>query len=355
MKAAVFHGLSDVRCEEVPVPEPGPEEILVEMKACGICGSDLMDWYLRARAPLVLGHEPSGVVAEVGDRVAGFAPGDRVFVHHHVACLSCHYCVNGSFTVCDQFRRTNILPGGLAEFFRVPSRNVKVDTLRIPDVLSFEEATLLEPIACCLRALGRCRLQMGDTVLVIGAGPSGAIHVMISRGFGAARVIVSDFVDYRLEVARKLGADLVINPRNENLVHRVMEATDGRGADIVVVTAPNVKAFSEALDVCRRGGTVSLFAPTPPDESIGWSPYRLFFSEISIVPSYSASHVETRAAMSLLASGRIPAKELITHRFPLGRVDEAFQMAAEGKNCMKVVVVNDRDRNDEHDLHTQLR
>jgi len=340
MKTAVYYSLDDIRVEEMPKPKIGPDEILVEMKACGICGSDLMEWYLKNRAPLVLGHEPSGVIVEVGYKVEDFKLGERVFVHHHVACLTCHHCLQGDYTMCEKFGQTHIHPGGFAEYFKVPAPNLQIDTLKIPDNVSFEEATLIETVACCVRALTKCKVQPGDTVVIIGAGPSGIIHAMLSRNLGASQIIVSDLVKYRLEAAKRFGADLTINPRSENLVEKVREVTDGRGADMVVVTAPNVKALLEGMDVCRKGGTVCLFAPTPPTEYMRVSPHRLFFSEIKLIPSYSTSHLETRTALKLISSGRIKAKELITHRFPLSCIEDAFKKAAKGKERLKVVVLN---------------
>jgi len=341
MKTAVYYSLEDIRVEEMPKPKIGPDEILVEMKACGICGSDLMEWYLKNRAPLVLGHEPCGVIVEVGDKVENFKVGERVFVHHHVACLTCHHCLRGDYTMCEKFGQTHIHPGGFAEYFKVPAPNLQTDTLKIPDNLSFEEATLIEPVACCVRALKKCKVQPGDTVVIIGAGPSGIIHTMLSRSLGASQIIVSDLINYRLEAARRFGADLAINPRSERLVKKVEEATSGIGADIVVVTVPNIKALSDGMDVCRKGGTVCLFAPASPNEYIRVSPHRLFFSEIKIVPSYSASHIETRTALNLISSGRTKAKELITHRFSLNRVEDAFKTATKSKKCLKVVVLNE--------------
>jgi L-iditol 2-dehydrogenase len=243
--------------------------------------------------------------------------------------------------MCENFRQTRIHPGGFAEYFRVPAPNLQVDTLKIPDNVSFEEATLIEPVACCLRALTKCRVQPGDNVVIIGAGPSGIIHAMLSRSLGAGQIIVSDLVKYRLEAARRFGADLAINPRSESLVEEVREATDGMGADMVVVTVPNVKALLEGIDVCRKGGTVCLFAPTSPNEYIRVSPNRLFFSEIKLIPSYSASHIETRTALKLISSGRTKAKELVTHRFPLNSIEDAFKTATKGKECLKVVVLNE--------------
>ena len=243
--------------------------------------------------------------------------------------------------MCEKFGCTHIQPGGFSEYFRVPAPNLEIDTLKIPDSLSFEDATLIEPIGCCMRALRKCNIQTGDTVAIIGAGPSGIVHLLLSKCFGAGQVVVSDLIDYRLVAARGFGADFTVNPREESLIEKVKEVTDGRGADLVVVTAPNLEALTDGIKVCRRGGTVCLFAPVQPEEQAKISPHRLFFSEISVVPSYSTSHVETRMALRMLSSGRINVEGLITHVFPLGRIMDAYKTATEGKECLKVVVVNE--------------
>ena len=341
MKAAMYYSLNDIRIEDVPNPKIGADEILVEMKACGICGSDLMDWYLRSRAPLVLGHEPAGVIVEAGKNVKGFEVGDRVFAHHHVADLTCYYCKRGDYTLCPQFGQTHLEPGGFAEYFKVPAPNLQIDTLKLPQSLSYEEATLIEPVGCCIRAQNKVGIRKGDSVAIIGAGPSGIMHSMLARISGAAQILVSDVVDYRLKMAKRLGADLTVNPKQENLVKRGKEATENRGADVVIVTAPNVKAVEDSVQIVRRGGKLLLFAPTQPDQYARLSPHRLFFSEITVIPSYSVSHIETRTALQLISSGKIKARELITHRFPLSRTAEAFQTAARSKECLKVVVVNE--------------
>ncbi|UCH70254.1 MAG: zinc-dependent dehydrogenase [Candidatus Bathyarchaeota archaeon] len=340
MKAAIYYSPEKIQIEDIPRPKISPDEILVEMKACGICGSDLMHWYLKSRAPLVLGHEPTGIVAKTGKNVNQFKKGERVFVHHHVACLACHYCAHGDYTLCEDFAKTNIHPGGLAEYFRVPAPNVQKDTLKIPDNLSFEEATLIEPVACCLKAHTKLIIRPEDTVAIIGAGPSGIIHTILSKNLRPAKIIVSDLINYRLEAAKQFGADLIVNPKNDSLIEKVRDSTRGIGADVIIVTAPNAEAVTEGLKTCRRGGTVCLFAPTPPSTQVSVSPRRLFFSEIRIVPSYSTSHIETRTALKLISSGKIKAKELITHRLPLSETSEAFKTAAKGE-CLKVVILNE--------------
>lgn len=342
MKAAVYYSLDNILIEDMPVPKIGPQEVLVAMRACGVCGSDLMEWYLKTRVPLVLGHEPSGAVAKVGSKVGGFEVGDRVFAHHHVACLTCHYCRHDAYTLCAQFAKTRLEPGGFAEYFKVPAKNLQIDTLKIPPEISFEEATLIEPVGCCIRALNKCNIRAADSAIVVGAGPSGIIFTMLLRNFGAAQVIVTDFVDYRLKAAKGAGADLTVNPETDSLIDMVKRATDGRGVDVVIVTAPNVNAYLAGLELCRKGGTLCVFAPTQQEDFMRLSPNKLFFSEIRLVPSYSTSHMETRTALKLIQTKIVDTKKLITHKFPLNKTAEAFQTAARGKECIKVVVSNER-------------
>ncbi len=340
MKVAVYYSQKDVRIEDRPTPKIRDDEILVQMKACGICGSDLMEWYLQPRAPLVLGHEPTGVITEKGVSVKDFEAGDRVFVHHHVACMTCHYCINGDYTLCRQFHETNIEPGGFAEFFRVPSVNVKTDTLKIPPTMSDESGTLIEPVACCLRALKKAGFKKGDSVAVIGAGSTGIIHTALAKIFGASKIIVSDFLDFRLNTARKYGADIIVNPQMDSLLEITNAATNGIGADIVMVSAPNLAAYQAGLDICRKGGKLIIFAPTIPGKLLEVSPEKLFFSEVQIIPSYSCSHLETREALNIIKSGRFDAEGLITHRYTLDETPEAFQTAAQSANSLKVIVLS---------------
>jgi L-iditol 2-dehydrogenase len=337
VKVARYHDKNDIRIVEVPVPEIVAGELLIKMKACGICGTDLLDWYLVDRAPLVLGHEPVGVVVETGGANA-FDEGDRVFTHHHVACLTCRHCVREAFTMCPRFRQTHLDPGGFAEFIRVPSPNVQIDTLLLPDTMSFVDATLIEPVGCCIRAIRKCAPRLGDDVAIIGAGVSGMLHLHLLREFGVGKIIVSDLYDCRLDMAANSGADVVINPGREDYFDEVMKASGGDGAEVVVVTAPSAQALLSGLDVCAKGGTLCVFAPTSPEERLWLSPNRLFFSEIRIVASYSTSHVETRTALKLVGSSRLGLSRLITDTLPLSRTRDAFSVARERRASLKVVV-----------------
>ena len=337
MKVARYYSRHDIRLEDVPVPEVGAGEILVQVKACGLCGSDLMEWYVQTKAPAVLGHEPAGVVAEVGAGLEGFSVGDRVFVHHHVPCFVCHYCVRGHYTLCETFKATHIDPGGFAEYIRVPALNVERDVLKLPPDLTFDQATLIEPVATCIRGINHAGIQTGDTVVVIGAGVAGQINVQLARLFGAGMVVATDFAPFRLEMARRLGADFAINAR-EDVPTVVRELNEGRGADVVIITAGTVKAMEQGLALAGEGATVLLFAPTPPDDVLPISPYRLLFSEITITGSYSCSPLDTRQALKLIQGRRIKVEELITHRFDLTGVGEAIRLAARAGESLKVLI-----------------
>jgi L-iditol 2-dehydrogenase len=340
MKAAVYYSSQDIRIQEMPIPEISKDEALVEMKACGICGSDLMQWYLKNRAPLVLGHEPAGIIIQKGEKVKKFEIGDKVFVHHHVACLTCYYCLHGDYTLCEQFHATNILPGGFAEYFKVPAPNLQIDTLKIPNEISFEEATFIEPVACCLRALERCQIKTGDSVAIIGAGVTGILHAALSKILGASQVFISDLINYRLKVAKKFGADLIVNAKKEDFPTVVKAETEGRGADLTIVTAPDLEAYKTSLKVCRKGGKLCVFAPINPGKYLQINPKELFFSEIKVIPSYSTSHIETRKALQVLKNKKIKVNELITHRFKLEETAKAFKTALKNKECLKVMILN---------------
>jgi L-iditol 2-dehydrogenase len=299
-----------------------------------------MNWYLKGRAPVVLGHEPAGIIAKKGSYVEDFNVGDRVFVHHHVACMTCHYCLKGDYTLCEQFHKSNIKPGGFAEYFQVPASNLRLDTLKLPKGLSFEEATFIEPVGCGVRALKKCHMQVDDSVAIIGAGAMGLIHTALSKIYGASLIIVSDLIEYRLSFAGKFGGQVTVNPKKENLTETVRAETDGRGVDIAIVTAPSLEAYKAGFAACRKGGKLCVFAPTDPGKRLQISPKELFFSEIQIIPSYSTSHLETRAALSLIESGRIAVKQMITHRFRLEQTANAFKTALKSAESLKVMVLN---------------
>ncbi len=339
MRVVKYYSRDDIRLEEMPVPRIGPGEILVQVRACGLCGSDLMEWYVDGKAPTVLGHEPVGFVSQVGGGVREFTPGDRVFVHHHVPCFVCHYCQRENFSSCQTFKESHIYPGGFAEYIRVPAINVERDVLHLPEQLSFEQATLIEPTACAIRGMKRAGLRKGDTVLILGVGVSGLLFTQLSRLWGAGLVLASDLVQYRLQAARRLGADFTIHAIDGDLETRLRELNEGRGADLVIVTPGSVKAMDQGLRLAGKGGTVLLYAPLPPGVTLPVEVHDLLFSEITLLSTYSCGPDETRTALEFICRGKVQTKGLITHRFGLHEVGEAMRLALQAGESLKVVVV----------------
>ncbi len=339
MLAVEYHSNDDIRIVELPVPEIGPGELLVQLRACGLCASDVMEWYMRPRAPLYPGHEPVGFVAAVGEGVQQFFAGQRVFLHHHVPCMVCHYCQRGSFSQCATFRATPLYPGGLAEYIRVPAQNVQLDVLPLPDELSFEAATLIEPLACCVRGVNRANIQAGDSVLVLGAGSNGLMLAQLAQQRGAGRVIIVDPIAYRRQRALDSGIDYALDSQPGALLDQVYAVNGGRKPDIVLVTPSSITAMKQGIELAGPGGTVLFFAPPPPTEVLPITPNSLFFQEITLRTSYSAGPYETRLALDLLHNGRIRPETVITHRFPLRDAARAFRLVAKPGDALKVVIL----------------
>jgi L-iditol 2-dehydrogenase len=339
VRVARYYSRHDVRPEQMDVPEIGPGEMLVQVKACGLCGSDLMEWYADSKAPTVLGHEPAGFVSQLGSGVEGFTPGDRVFVHHHVPCFVCHYCRRGNYSCCETFKEKGIYPGGFAEYIRVASINVQRDVLLLPEGLDFEEATLIEPTACAIRGLKRTRIQPGDTVLVIGVGVSGLLFAQLSKLWGASRVFVSDLVDYRLQRAEEVGVEAAINPADDDLDTTVHRLTGGVGPDLVIVTVGNERVMEQGLTLAAKGGTVLVYAPLPPGDTLEVDVHDLLFFEKTLVTTYSCGPDDTRVALDFIGHQRLQTQGLVTHRFGLDQVGEAVQLAGEAGESLKVVIL----------------
>ncbi len=340
MKVARYYDGDDVRIEDQPVPEPGPGEILVRTRACGICTGDIMSWYMRRKAPLVFGHEPAGEVAALGEGVEQLEIGDRVFVHHHAPCGSCRQCRRGAPVHCPTWRQNGLSPGGLAEYFVAAAPNAVNDTLLLPEGIDFVSASLVEPVACVVKSLTRGAVAPGDTVAVIGAGIMGVLHLLLAKQLGAS-VVVADMVPARLERARRLGADGVVDVREGTLREGVEKATAGAGADVVIVGPGSLQAMNDGLDAAGPASTVVFFTCSKPGDTLEIDPSRLYFDEISIVPSYSCGPADTRAALEYIRSGVVSADDLVTHRFPLEKTAEALAMAARTDEALKTVVVID--------------
>lgn len=338
MRVAVYYNNHDVRLEERPVPSIGPGEALVRIEASGICGSDVMEWYRIKKAPLVLGHEIAGEIVEVGPGVSRHKKGDRVSASHHVPCNTCAYCLTGRHTVCDTIRSTNFDPGGFAEFVRLPAINMDRGVYPLPDELTYEEATFVEPVACVFRAQRIARLRPGQSVLVVGSGMTGLLHIALARASGAGRIVATDIEEFRLKAARRFGADVAVDAR-EDVPAAVHEFMKGLGADVVFVCTGAPTAIAQALASVDRGGTALLFAPTDPGVNIPIDVTELFFRNgVTLTSSYAGSPADHMAAVELLRAGLLPVRDMITHRLGLEETGLGFKLVAEARDSMKVII-----------------
>ncbi|MDP2730691.1 MAG: zinc-dependent dehydrogenase [Dehalococcoidales bacterium] len=337
MRVARWYSNQDVRVEEMPVPKIGSGELLVRVEACGICGSDVMEWYRLDRAPLVLGHEIGGQIVQVGEGVEGYREGDRISAAHHIPCNTCHYCLSGHYTVCDTLRKTNFDPGGMAEYIRLPAINVDRGVFLLPDEVSYEEATFIEPLACVLRGL-KANLQTGSTVLIIGSGIAGLLYVSLARALGAGRVIATDINDYRLEAAKRFGAEAAIRAE-EDFPARLRQLNKNRLADLIVVCTGALSALNQALASVERGGTILFFAPTEPELTLPISINELFWrNDITLTTSYAGSPADYQTALELIRAGTLPIDRMITHRLALAETGLGFQLVAKAQNSIKVII-----------------
>ena len=342
MRVARFYDLDDIRIEEQPLPHLQDGDALVKMAVCGICTSDTLPWYVRRKAPTVLGHEPAGTIVETGSGVSSFSRGDRVFIHHHAPCMACRLCQRGLFSMCPTWKASSLDPGGLAEYVRVPALNLETDTLRLPNGLSFEDAALIEPTACVVQALKRRgRIRPGDRVLITGLGIMGQILALCARHYGAGSVLVADLVPYRLRRALELGADVAINVGEEDLAAVVSSATDGAMADLVVVGPGSLEAMSAGLATVGVGGTVVLFTPAEPGLQLPIDPYDLYARDVTLTTSYSCGPPDTLEAMALVSQGVVTAEQLVTHRYPLAHAAEGFATVARARESLKTLIIID--------------
>ena len=337
MRVAMYYNNRDVRLEELPVPKISAGELLVRTRASGICGSDLMEWYRIKKAPLVLGHEITGEVAEVGEGVENFKVGDRVFSSHHVPCGKCRYCAAGHQSVCDLLRTTHFDPGGFAEYIRVPKINVELGTLRIPDTMTFDEGSFIEPLACVVRAQRFAGLTAGQTVLVMGSGISGLLHIQLARTRGAARIVATDISDFRLKAAAQFGADATIHG-SDDVPARVRELNDGRPADVVIVCTGAMPAIQQAIRSVDRGGTLLFFAPTAAGVDVPIPLFDYWRDEISVLTSYAGTGEDLKKSLELIRTHKVRVGEMVTHRLPLAEAGKGFQLTASGQDSIKVIL-----------------
>jgi L-iditol 2-dehydrogenase len=335
----MYYSNKDVRLEEMATPQIGPGELLMKVAASGICGSDVMEWYRRDKVPLVLGHEVAGEVVAVGHGVDKFKPGDRVAATHHVPCNTCHYCLSGHHTVCETLLRgTHFEPGGFAEYIRVPAINVDRGVFHIPEGVTFEEASFMEPLACVLRGQKNARLRPGQTVLVLGSGISGLLHVGLARALGAGLVVAADTIPFRLKKAGEMGADLTLHVDDEILTS-IRRANEGRLADLVIICFDGFIPL--ALRAVEKGGTVLFFAGAAEGATVPATINDLFWrTEISLTSTYAGAPADCRTALKLIKEGGVPVLKTVTHRLTMAEAPTGFQTVCSPAEheCVKVIV-----------------
>ncbi len=338
MKCALYYSNKDIRIIEKDIPKINDDEVLMKVKASGICGSDVIEWYRRDKVPLVLGHEVTGVIVETGKNVKKYKSGDRICSAHHVPCNTCKYCLSGHQTVCETLRTTNFDPGGFSEYLRLPEINVKNGIYLLPDSVSFEEGTFTEPLACVVRGQRLAGVKPADTAIVFGSGLSGLLHISLLRATGASKIIAVDINEKRLEYAKKFGADYVFNANNFN-PEIIKDINEGFLSDIVILSTGADSAILQGLKSVRRGGTVLFFGAANDGAKLPLSINEIFWrSEVTLLSSYAGSILDHKTALELIRSGRINVKDMITNRFHIESIVKGFELTAQAQDSLKVII-----------------
>ena len=350
MKAVVVKGNSSIEIKNIEKQSLGPGDILVQMHACGICGSDVEKVFGKYGQPSMrLGHEPAGIITQVGSEVSRFHVGDRVFTHHHVACRSddCHECSHGNETMCKKYYESNLEPCGLADEYIVPEWNVKHDgVLRIQDTMSFEEAAMIEPLACCARAWSEVKWEKNDSVAILGVGPTGIMHAMLAKYYGFGKIFCLDLNEFRLNFVKKIEMrkhqdfnPITIHPGKTNALEQIKSETANQGVDVVIVATSSLNALKDAVSFVRKGGTIVMFGVPSKGANVELDMSEIYSKGITIINSYAASAGDTRHAEDLIKN-EINVAQLITHRYNLEECQQAFMRAKSGDNAMKIIISN---------------
>lgn len=337
MRVATYYNNHDVRLEEVPTPSIGPGEILMRVEASGVCGTDVMEWYRLPKAPRVLGHEVSGQVVGLGKGVTGFYEGARIMATHHVPCNSCHYCLRGQHTICDTLKTTNFDPGGFAEFIRLPAINVDRGVYELPETVSYEEGSFVEPLGCAIRGLRQAQMQAGRSVLILGSGMAGLLFVQLCRTLGADLIAATDIEDFRIQAAKQLGADVALHALEE-IGPPLRQLNNDKLVDLVVICTGAPSAIHQAIESVSPGGTILLFAPTAPSVETSLNLQRMWSDGITLTTSYGASPSDLSQAMALIRSKRLRPAEMVTHRLSLSETGLGFQLVSDAKDSLKVII-----------------
>ena len=333
MKVSVWYNNEDIRIEEVPRPKPGDKEMLIKVISCGICGSDIVEWYRQPRAPLVQGHEIGAEVVEVGRSVSAYKPGDRVFVAPKVPCMQCAYCKKEQYPVCSNVHER--LPGGFAEYVLVPQALVENGTYRLPDPMSYDQSTFIEPLACVVRAQQLAGVRNNQTVMVMGSGMSGLLHIKLAKT-KHCRVIATDINPKKLEIASYMGADITLDAA-VNVPEQVI-AENTRQADVVFLCTSAMAAIDQAWNCVNKGGVIVFFAVPGPNKEVTIPINHFWTRETRIITSYYCGPPDIKAAINLIETQAIEVDDLITRQLPLQDITDGFRMVMEGRETLKVIV-----------------
>ncbi len=345
MKTAILDN-KVVKIVNVDLPKVSKNDVLVRMKTCGICGSDLEkifgDYGMKSSK---IGHEPAGEIIEVGENIKNFRPGQRVFIHHHVPCYSCHYCYNDDFTMCEKYQSSNIEPSGLSEYILVPDWNVlRGGLVTLPDNINFNQAALIEPVACCLRSINKLTLKKAAKIAIFGAGPTGIIHMILARLFGASKIVIIDINEFRLNFAKKIDPGITtinLKDNDDNRFNNQVFSSVGQvGVDISIISTSNPDAFVKSVRITRRGGTVSLFGVPSKGSDLKIDLNLIYSKELKIIPSYATSEKEIHQTIALLENNIIDIEPLITHKFGLSNSSVALEHAHRAKDSMKIIITS---------------
>ncbi len=337
MNVAMYYNNQDVRIETQSIPEITDDEILIKIMASGICGSDVMEWYRIKKAPLVLGHEIAGEVVKTGKNVTTFQKGDRVFSTHHVPCNTCHFCLHKQHTLCHTLHTTKFYPGGFAEYVRIPSINVDRGTFHLPDNMSYDDATFIEPLACVTRGFRSASFKPARTVAVLGSGMAGLLNIKLAKTYGASKIFATDISDYRLQKAKEMGADVIINA-NKDILSIIKQQNNGKLVDFVILSTGVLSAAKQAFEIVENGGTLLLFAPTDPGKIIPIDLFTLWNKQVTITSTYAGAGLDILDAIELISSKRLIVNDMITHTLPLEEAQKGFDLVSKAEKSMKVIL-----------------
>lgn len=333
MKISIWHNNNDIRLKDVPMPRVGPKEMLIKVISCGICGSDVVEWYRLPRAPLVQGHEIGGKIVEVGEAVRKYKPGDRVFVAPKVPCMKCDYCKNGHYPVCSNVKER--MPGGFAEYILVPESLMENGTYLLPENITYDQSTFIEPLACVIRSQKLAGFKKGQTVMVLGCGISGLLHIKLAKTKNC-RIIATDINTKRLEYAKMSGADYSIHAQ-ENATEQ-LALMNQKKADAVFLCTSALSAIDQAWKCVDKGGVIVFFAVPGPEKKVTIPVNDFWRKEIRVITSYYCGPPDIIDAIKLIEKRMIEVDDMITHRFPLKDIRESFRLVMDRKDSLKVII-----------------